>query len=183
MCVQALETKVTVSSVTSQVRLHEQGCCRGDGAAAAPCDGRNGNEEGGSSRDGGSGRHLGLQASQALVYYSAVPRVFDPIDDQSGDRGEFGRVGGAADARRHVAAAAAAAVVVVVVAVIAAVVTVVTVIFGTVAVAVAVAVADARRHAAGAWRHAAGGGGRSGVWRHAAGGGSRGDAQRGARHG
>ena len=83
--------------------LNEQGCFRGGGTrtAAAPRDNRNGNGEGGGGRDGGSGLQLGWQACQAPLHYSAVPRVFGPIDEQFGGGGEPGRVHNGAVPRWH----------------------------------------------------------------------------------
>ena len=48
----------------------------------------NGNREGGGGRDGGSELQLGWKAFRAPVHDSAVPRVFGPIDEQFGGRGE-----------------------------------------------------------------------------------------------
>ena len=83
--------------------LNKQGGFRGGGTrtAATPRDNRNGNGEGGGGRDGGSGLQLGWQACQAPLHYSAVPRVFGPIDEQFGGRGEPGRVDDGAVPRRH----------------------------------------------------------------------------------
>ena len=82
--------------------LNKQGGFRGGGTrtAATPRDNRNGNGEGGGGRDG-SGLQLGWQACQAPLHYSAVPRVFGPIDEQFGGRGEPGRVDDGAVPRRH----------------------------------------------------------------------------------